>query len=107
MSVSSGTCFAARRRACTLSFLARVMSFSASGRSSFAFGRVVMMRSLSISDASWLRNIALRWLDVRPSLRFAYPCLIGSPLQLLAHVGARAGAHAAHAERETEALQDV
>src|SRR5207253_2734440 len=47
---------------------------------SFAFGSVVMMRSLSMSDVSWLRNIARRCDVVRPSFRFTIPCRIGAPL---------------------------
>src|SRR5690349_18821196 len=88
------------------------MSFSAMGRSSFAFGSVVMMRSLSISDASWLRNMALRWLEVRPSLRFTIPCLIDYPfpartLRLIACVVTAAGGRTSHPEGEAEAAEDV
>ena len=59
------------RRACRSPFLARVTSFSTKGRSSLAFGRVVTICSCLISEAAMLANMAVRWLDVRPSLRCA------------------------------------
>src|SRR6185503_5031171 len=80
------------------------MRRSICGRSSLALGSVVMMRSLSMSEASWLRNMARRWPDVRPSFRFTIPCRIA--FSLLAHARA-AGGDAGHAERQPEARQDV
>ena len=47
---------------------ASVTSFSTNGLTAFAFCRVVMMRSCSISDAAMFRVIAIRWLRRRPSL---------------------------------------
>src|SRR5438270_115687 len=119
-SVSSWICDPARRRACTESFLPRVMRRSICGRSSFAFGKVVTMRSLSMSDASWLRNMARRCPDVRPSLRWVIPCLItlylskskgrrrAGPCSLLVHrSAARTAGHAGHAERQSERSENV
>ncbi len=59
------------RRACRSPFLASVTSFSTKGRSSLAFGSVVTICSCLISEAAMLANMAVRWLDVRPSLRCA------------------------------------
>ena len=39
----------------------------------FALGRVVTICSCLIRLADMLANMAMRWLDVRPSLRCAYP----------------------------------
>src|SRR5690625_7599594 len=59
----------ARRRAATLSSLARVISGSATRRSSLALGRVVLMISCSNRLDVMLRNIALRCDEVLFSLR--------------------------------------
>src|SRR6185369_3098476 len=84
------------------------MSFSICGRSSFAFGSVVMMRSLSMSDASWLRKSALRCALVRPSLRLTIPCLISTYLvSLVAHLAGAGRRELGHAERQAEAGEDV
>ena len=53
--------------------LADVISFSTIGRSSLALGSVVTICSCLISAADMLANIALRWAEVRLSLRFASP----------------------------------
>src|SRR5581483_6080377 len=50
------------------------MSFSATGRSSFAFGSVVVICSCFSSACARLRNMAKRWVVVTPSLRPATPC---------------------------------
>src|SRR5512145_416413 len=55
------------------------MSFSAKGRSSFALGRVVRIRSFSKRAVARLRRSALRWGVVRPSFRWATRCLMVSP----------------------------
>src|SRR5690606_7640737 len=62
----------ARRRLATLSTLPSVISGSATRRSSFAFGRVVLMSSCLISDAAMLVNMAWRWALVRLNLRPAF-----------------------------------
>src|SRR5712692_4143142 len=106
-----------------LSSLPRVTRRSICGRSSFAFGRVVMIRSLSMSEASWLRNSAARWPLVLPSFRYAIPCRIAIALRgrdpspstrlrmtaspSLAHLAAAAGRDARHAERQAEAGENV
>src|SRR5258707_872653 len=98
-----------------LSLRPRVTRRSICGRSSFAFGSVVTMRSLSISDASWLRNSARRCPDVRPSLRLTIPCLMSSPTpfpvlpdHLLGGTHPRAARRGAcHTERQPEAGENV
>src|SRR5512140_1404256 len=90
------------------------MRRSICGRSSLALGSVVMMRSLWISDASWLRNNIARCPLVRPSLRLTIPCLIEYfpsrysllALKLLPHL-ATSGGNAGHAERQTQAGENV
>src|SRR5690606_35110252 len=62
----------ARRRLATLSVLARVISGSATRRSSLALGRVVLISSCLNSDAAMLVNIAWRWALVRLNLRPAF-----------------------------------
>src|SRR5690606_12098666 len=59
----------ARRRLATLSVLARVISGSATRRSSLALGRVVRISSCLISEAAMLLNIASRCALVRLNLR--------------------------------------
>ena len=49
--------------------LAMVMIRSTNGRSSFAFGIVVSMRSWRRSASAWLRSIAMRCSVTRPSFR--------------------------------------
>src|SRR5262249_53672023 len=56
--------------------LASVMSFSTNGRTSFALATVVIIRSFSNSASVRLRNIAWRWLALRPSVRPALRCLM-------------------------------
>src|SRR5665213_2897517 len=67
----------ARRRACRSPRLARVTSFSTKGRSSFALGRVVVICSCLIRLAAMFANMAVRWAEVRLSLRCATPWRIG------------------------------
>src|SRR5665213_36705 len=70
---TSRTRLIARRRACRSPRLARVTSFSTKGRSSLALGRVVVICSCLIRLAAMFANMAVRWLDVRPSFRCAIP----------------------------------
>ena len=56
--------------------LAMVMSRSTNGRSSFAFGTVVVRCSWRSSAVAWLRSIAMRCSVTRPSFRCATRCLI-------------------------------
>src|SRR6185436_348947 len=60
--------------------LAMVISRSTKGRSSFAFGIVVSMRSCRMSAIAWLRSSAVRCSLTRPSLRYARLCLIAYSL---------------------------
>src|SRR3989441_226203 len=82
------------RRACSrlTSRLARVMSRSANGRSSFALGRVVRIRSRSNSAVARLRRSAVRWGVMRPSFRWATRCLILYPCRSRRNERARAAA---------------
>ena len=70
---SSRSCACASRRLASPPFLPSVISFSATGRSSFAFGSVVVICSCFSSACARLRNIAWRWVDVTPSFRPATP----------------------------------
>ena len=65
------------RIACRSPRRASVMSFSAYGRSSFAFATVVLIPSCSNSDVAMLRSSARRWLAVRESCRPLARCRIG------------------------------
>src|SRR6218665_148625 len=76
--VSSFIWAMAWRRACRSPRLPRVMSFSTIGRSSLALGKVVTICSCLISAADMLANMALRWLEVRLSLRLVLPWRISS-----------------------------
>src|SRR3954470_22043163 len=57
--------------------MALVMRRSATRRSSLAFSSVVSMRSWAMRFAARFRNIARRWLLLRPNLRPALRCRIG------------------------------
>src|SRR6185312_3044706 len=59
----------AKRRLATPSVLARVISGSATRRSSLALGKVVRISSCLNSEDAMLRNMACRWALVRLSLR--------------------------------------
>jgi hypothetical protein len=56
--------------------LAIVISRSTNGRSSFAFGMVVSMRSCRSSAIAWFRSSASRCSVTRPSFRCATLCLM-------------------------------
>jgi hypothetical protein len=94
--------------------LAIVINRSTKGRSSFAFGIVVSMRSCRISAIAWLRSSAVRCSLTRPSLRYARLCLIamfpvgirdsGSGIRLL--LRSRWLIHA-HAKAQPHAVQDL
>src|SRR5437588_9832480 len=64
----------ASRRACSVPFLASVMSFSTNGRTALALATVVMIRSWRNSASARLRISARRWEALRPSLRPALRC---------------------------------
>src|SRR3954470_5245522 len=70
----------ARRRLARLGFLPSVIIASATRRSSFAFGSVVVISSWRRSDTVMLRSIASRWLVVRPSFLSPSPWRISSPM---------------------------
>ncbi len=70
---SSRNCAYASRWFASPPFLPSVISFSATGRSSFAFGNVVVICSCLISAAAMLRNMAWRCVDVTLSFRPATP----------------------------------
>jgi hypothetical protein len=59
----------ARRRFASVGSFASVIIGSATRRSSFAFGSVVLMTSCVSSEFVMLRSIARRWLLVRFSFR--------------------------------------
>src|SRR5688500_19123693 len=72
----------ARRRLASDGLLPRVIIGSTTRRSSLALGRVVVISSCRRSETVMLRNIASRWLDVRPSFRRPSPCrMLGPVLQ--------------------------
>src|SRR5437762_6499331 len=72
----------AMRRLARLGFLPSVIIGSATRRSSFALGRVVVISSWRSSDTVMLRSIASRWLEVRPSFLSPSPWRIsGSVFQ--------------------------
>src|ERR1700694_1981513 len=74
----------ARRRLASDGFLPSVIIGSATRRSSFAFGSVVLISSWRSSETVLLRSIASRWLVVRFSFlspcpwRMVVPCRIPS-----------------------------
>src|SRR4029450_9456857 len=94
--------------------LAIVISRSTKGRSSFAFGIVVSMRSCRMSAIAWLRSSAVRCSLTRPSLRCARLCLIavfpvgirdpGSGIRLLLR---SCRLIHAHPEAQPHAVQDL
>ena len=70
---SSRSCAYASRWLARPPFLPNVISFSATGRSSFAFGSVVVICSCLINAAARLRNMAWRCADVTRELPAGYP----------------------------------
>src|SRR3954471_19209553 len=107
----SGSSESTSRRACSeLPFaatprLAIVISRSTKGRSSFAFGMVVSMRSCLMSAMAWLRRSAVRCSLTRPSFRNARLCLIALGLRALLRVCPRRLIEA-HPEAQPHAVQD-
>src|SRR5262245_65704622 len=96
------------RRAWRVSRLLSVMSFSANGRSSFAFIRVVVILSCPNSDVERLRSTARRWDDVRPSLRPWTRCFMErSPRAFRLAAGLELPGVDRHAERESHLGEDV
>ena len=81
----------ARRRLATESSFAKVISGSATRRSSLALGRVVLMSSCSNSELVIFWNMALRWLLVRPNLTPLLRCrMVKLPLNFNGY-GKRSG----------------
>src|SRR3954454_5285879 len=97
------------------------MARSTNGRSSFALGNVVTIRSSRelISDVARLRNSEIRCSVVRPSFRCAFKCRIELLFNLVvevAQVGSVASARTRngitlfvelHTEIETHTIQDI
>src|SRR3954453_3364697 len=97
------------------------MARSTNGRNSFAFGKVVTIRSSRelISDVARLRNSEIRCSVVRPSFRCAFKCrmeLLFNLVVEVAQVGSVAPARTGnwitlfvelHTEIETHTIQDI